>query len=129
MPPEVSEAQISTLVDAFYAKVRRDPEIGPIFNAIVDDWPHHLALLKDFWSTVLLATGRYKGNPMMMHLKHKSQIMPSMFDRWLGLWRETAQELLDEQDAAAVIVRAERIAESLQLGMFFKLEDRGNVAA
>jgi hemoglobin len=52
-----------------------------------------------------------------------------MFARWLELWRETAREVLDEQDAADVIAKAERIAESLQLGMFFKLEPRGAVAA
>jgi hypothetical protein len=67
--PKITEEEISTLVDRFYAKVRLDLEIGPIFNAIVDDWPHHLALLKNFWSTVLLTTGRYKGDPMMRHLQ------------------------------------------------------------
>jgi hemoglobin len=77
----------------------------------------------------MLTTGRYKGNPMMMHLKHVARIRPEMFARWLELWRETACEVLDEQGAADVIAKAERIAESLQLGMFFKLEPRGAVAA
>src|SRR6201986_492373 len=88
MPAEISEAQISALVDAFYTKVRQDPEIGPIFNAVVDDWPHHLALLKDFWSTVLLATGRYKGNPAARHLQ--LGLDPQHFERWLQLFLETA---------------------------------------
>jgi hemoglobin len=52
-----------------------------------------------------------------------------MFDRWLALWRETAREVLDESGAFAVETKAERIAESLQLGMFFKLPPRGAVAA
>jgi len=60
---KITEQEIGTLVDRFYAKVRIDRDIGPIFNAIVDDWPHHLALLKNFWSTVLLTTGRYKAIP------------------------------------------------------------------
>lgn len=46
---EITEEQIGDLVETFYAKVRVDPEIGPIFNAIVSDWPHHLSVLKDFW--------------------------------------------------------------------------------
>lgn len=112
MPPEVSEAQISTLVDAFYAKVRRDPEIGPIFNAIVDDWPHHLALLKDFWSTVLLATGRYKGNPMMKHFQ--LGLDPPHFERWLALFAETAREVFPPDSAAFVIEKSHRIAQTLQ---------------
>ncbi len=83
MNPEISEARISTLVDTFYRKARLDPEIGPIFNAIVDDWPQHLATLKDFWSTVLLTTGRYKGDPMMRHLQLR--LDPQHFARWLEL--------------------------------------------
>jgi hemoglobin len=120
MPPEVSEAQISILVDTFYAKVRRDPEIGPIFNAIVDDWPHHLALLKDFWSTVLLATGRYKGNPMMKHFQ--LGLDPPHFERWLALFAETAREVFPPDSAAFVVEKSHRIAQSLQQ-IFASIED------
>ena len=118
----MTEQQIATLVDRFYAKVRNDEVLGPVFNAAVRDWPEHLEKLSAFWSSVMLTTGRYKGNPMVAHLKHKSAIEPAMFDRWLGLWRQTASEVLDEAGTAAVAAKAERIAESLQLGMFFKLQ-------
>ena len=60
---QITREEISDLVDRFYAKVPLDPEIGPIFNAAIDDWPEHLRLLKDFWSTVLLTERSYKGNP------------------------------------------------------------------
>ena len=125
----VTEEQLRSLVHSFYGKVREDSELGPVFNHAISDWPHHLGKMVDFWSSVMLTTGRYKGNPMMMHLKHVARIRPDMFGRWLELWRETALELLDERGAAAVMAKAERIAESLQLGMFFKLEPRGTVAA
>jgi hemoglobin len=55
----ITEMEIASLVERFYAKVRADPEIGPVFNDAVQNWDAHLALLKDFWSTVLLTTGRY----------------------------------------------------------------------
>jgi hemoglobin len=125
----MTEQQLATLVDRFYAKVREDAVLGPVFNGAISDWPHHLGKMVDFWSSVMLTSGRYKGNPMMMDLKHKARIVPSMFDRWLELWRETARETLDEQGAVAVIAKADRIAESLQLGMFFKLPPRGAAAA
>ena len=118
----ITEQQLEQLVDRFYAKVREDEVLGPVFNAAVQDWPEHLEKLTAFWSSVMLTTGRFKGNPMIAHLKHKSVIEPAMFDRWLGLWRETASEVLDETGAAAVAAKAGRIAESLQLGMFFKLQ-------
>ena len=87
----ITEDGIAMLVDRFYAKVRRDPMIGPLFNAAIDDWDAHLAPLRAFWSSVMLTTGRYKGNPMGAHLKHP--IRPEFFTRWLELWGETADEL------------------------------------
>ena len=118
MAPVITEQQISNLVDTFYAKVRRDEEIGPIFNAIVGDWPHHLATLKDFWSTVLLTTGRYKGDPMMKHLQ--LPLDPDHFHRWLALFAETANELLPPPIAANVIAKSERIAQNLQAGIAYQ---------
>jgi hemoglobin len=129
MEYSVTEAELATLVDHFYSKVRADDVLGPVFNSAVDDWPEHLEKLTAFWSSVMLTSGRYKGNPMAAHLRHVSAIQPAMFERWLDLWRETARDMLDELAAAAVISKAERIAESLQLGMFFKLEPRGAEAA
>ena len=129
MANAVTEAAVVVLVDLFYARVREDEMLGPIFNDAIADWPEHLEKLTAFWSSVMLTSGRYKGNPMAAHLKHREAIRPEMFERWLELWRETARETLDEHGAAGVIAKAERIAESLQLGMFFKLEPRGAVAA
>ena len=118
---KMTEEQLATLVDRFYAKVRQDAALGPVFNGAIDDWPGHLDKLGAFWSSVMLTSGRYKGNPMAAHLKHRERILPAMFERWLALWGETAREILGEQAAAGVIAKAERIAESLQLGMFLKL--------
>jgi hemoglobin len=129
MQGQLTEAQLSELVHSFYGKVREDASLGPVFNHAISDWPHHLGKMVDFWSSVMLTTGRYKGNPMMMHLKHVARIRPAMFERWLELWRETAREVLDEKGSAAVAAKAERIAESLQLGMFFRLEGSGAAAA
>ena len=124
----MTEQQLSDLVHEFYRKVHEDAVLGPVITPI-PDWPAHLERMVDFWSSVLLTTGRYKGNPMMAHIKHKAAIEPSMFERWLGLWRETALEMFDPDAAIALVSKAERIAESLQLGLFFKIEPRGTVAA
>ena len=66
----ISENAIRHLVDTFYAKVRADPALGPIFErAIAGDWGPHLARMRDFWSSVMLTSGRYKGNPVAVHLR------------------------------------------------------------
>jgi len=118
----VTDDQLSHLVHRFYAKVRQDEVLGPVFNAAIHDWDEHLEKLSAFWSSVMLTSGRYKGNPMAAHLKHGDTIRPPMFERWLQLWRETAGETLSEAGAAGVVSKAERIAESLQLGLFFRLD-------
>ena len=118
------EADLERLVARFYAKVRSDERIGPLFNGAVADWPEHLERLTAFWSSVMLTSGRYKGNPLAVHMRHAPAIAPAMFDRWLELWRETAGETLDATDAAAVIQKAERIAESLKLALFFRIGEK-----
>ena len=120
--PELpTEAQIAELVPAFYARVRRDVVLGPVFAAAVEDWDEHHAKLTAFWSSVMLTSGRYKGSPMQAHLKHRDAIRPEMFARWLALWGETARERLPAALAEAFVAKAERIAESLGLALWFRM--------
>ena len=115
-----SEDAIRQLVDRFYSKVRADPALGPVFErAIAGDWGPHLATMHDFWSSVMLTSGRYKGNPVGVHLRVEG-IEPPLFARWLALFNETCSELLDETVAAAFHAKASRIAESLKLALFYR---------
>ena len=118
----IDEAGLERLVHAFYARVREDAELGPIFNRAIADWPEHLATLHAFWSSVMLTSGRYKGQPLPAHVRHGARIDAAAFDRWLALWGRTARELMTPEAAAALEARAARIAESLKLAMFFRLE-------
>jgi hemoglobin len=120
----IDDDGLKKLVTEFYLRVRRDTELGPIFNAAVEDWPEHFDKLADFWSSVMLTTGRYKGNPVAMHRRHSSRITPELFDRWLGIWKATTDELMEPEAAAALQDKAARIAESLKLALFFKLPPR-----
>lgn len=119
----IDEAGLARLIPIFYDRVRADAELGPLFNAAVDDWPEHLERLVAFWSSVMLTTGRYKGSPMAAHLKHKAHITPALFDRWLALWSEVTDEAMPRAAAVALQAKAARIAESLQLALFFRLDD------
>lgn len=115
----ISEQALKVLVDTFYGKVRQDELIGPVFNEAIGDWPEHLDKLQAFWSSVMLTSGRYKGRPLPAHIKHADRISSASFARWLALWRETTDELLDPASAAALQDKAARIAESLSLGIDF----------
>ncbi len=125
MPVLLSEADLERVVPAFYARVRVDPLIGPVFNNAVDDWAHHLDRLVAFWSSVMLTSGRYKGNPMAAHVKHGPVISPDMFDRWLALWTDVTEDMLAPEAAAAMQAKARMIAESLKLALFFRLPPPG----
>lgn len=114
---DITEAGLTALVDRFYAKVREDAALGPVFNGAIHDWPEHLDRLQAFWSSVMLTSGRYKGQPLPAHFKHEAAITPALFERWLALWRETTEELMTPAAAAALQAKAGRIAQSLTLGL------------
>jgi hemoglobin len=122
-PPfeEITETTIRALVDAFYARVRCDPALGPIFaRAIVEDaWPAHLDKMHMFWSSVMLTSGRYKGNPVSRH-RDVVGIVPPLFESWLDLFAATAADLFIYGIADKFARIARRVAESLKLALFFQ---------
>ncbi|WP_295140498.1 group III truncated hemoglobin [uncultured Reyranella sp.] len=113
----VDEDSLARLVDRFYAAVRADALIGPVFNDAIDDWPYHLDKLTAFWSSLMLTTGRYKGTPMAAHFKHRARITPAMFDRWLVLWRAATEAEMPPAAARSMQAKAERIAENFKLAL------------
>lgn len=112
----IDEAMIETLVHTFYGEVRRDDLLGPIFNRAVKDWDTHLAKLCAFWSSVTLASGRYRGTPMRAHAELPG-IAPEHFARWLALFEETARRICPPEAAEIFVERAQRIGQSLQYGI------------
>lgn len=117
--PALAEDDLKHVVEAFYTRIRADPLLGPIFNGAIHDWPEHLDNLQAFWSSVMLTSGRYKGQPMVAHARHAAAITPEAFARWLELWRITTDELVPSEAAAALQEKASRIAESIALGIDF----------
>lgn len=111
----IDEPMIERVVHGFYAKVRQDALLGPVFDARVKDWDTHLQKMCQFWSSVALMSGRYHGSPMIKHLP--LPVDAAHFDRWLDLFRQTVRELCPPAAQTHFIERAERIAESLELGI------------
>jgi hemoglobin len=116
---EVTEEAIALLIDRFYASVRQEPVLGPIFEAAIspERWPEHLATMRRFWSSVMLTSGRYSGNPIAIH-KAMPKLQRPMFARWLALFEATAGELFIPEVAVQFTAKAQRIAASLQSSLF-----------
>lgn len=121
--PDLTEEKIARLVATFYGRARADDLIGPIFNAAVTDWDHHIGKIIDFWSSIMLKTGRYDGRPMRPHLM--LPLKGEHFERWLVLFEATAREIFEPEVAEAFIIRARRIADSFEMGI---ATTRGEIA-
>lgn len=114
----ITASSIVQLVDAFYARVRDDAVLGPVFEAnLAGHWHEHMPRMVAFWTKVLLGTGEFQGNVFGTHMA-LSGIGTEHFVRWLTLFRLTALEVLGADGAAEAMLVAQRIASSLQLGFF-----------
>ncbi|MEO9231475.1 MAG: group III truncated hemoglobin [Devosia sp.] len=117
----ITEAQIERLVREFYTRIREDDRLGPIFESkLGGQWEPHLLTMIDFWSSLMLTTGRYSGRPLQKHLA-LDMVQPEDFDIWLRLFRETAISVGGDNFAAAFLAKAERVAASFKMAMFDEL--------
>lgn len=103
---------LRNLLRHFYADIRQDAVLGPIFNAHIHDWPAHLEKIGSFWAGQLGAPSNYPGGFAAAHLP--LGIQPEHFIRWLGLWERNCRQHLDPESAAWMIARAEDIAAHLR---------------
>jgi hemoglobin len=110
-PDLCTEAEVTRLVHEFYAQVRIDPMLGPIFGEHVADWPAHLATLVDFWSAMLRGTRRFRGAPMSKHLVLPG-LSQELFRQWLRLFHQVTATLGNPAMQAQADDMAERIAET-----------------
>lgn len=108
----VDLARLTDLVHGFYADVRRDALLGPVFDAALHGrWAAHLERMVDFWSTVALGSQRYRANVLQRH-RSLEGVTPAHFAAWVGLWqRHTEQRFTSEvaqtlQQAAHGVARA-----------------------
>jgi hemoglobin len=113
----VDEAYIGLLVESFYARIRNDALLGPIFGSRIKLWPEHLERMKQFWRSVLHNSGSFSGNPMLKHVAIP-QIEAAEFSHWLALFDQTLAETAPSEAARHLIIdRARMIADSLLTGI------------
>lgn len=105
---------IRLLVDSFYSKVQQDQQLGPIFQASIQDrWPQHLAKMYSFWQTILLDEYTYNGRPFPPHAR--LPIDKAHFERWLQLFHETVDELFQGTVAEEAKSRGNKMAALFQI--------------
>jgi hemoglobin len=112
----VTDDQIAAVVTEFYAVARSHPGLGPIFAAHVTDWDAHEAKVIRFWKNAIRLERGYDGNPLAVH-KAAGDVRPGMFIPWLNLFEAVLRRNLPPDTAAAWAALANRIGESLLIGM------------
>ncbi|MEO8933606.1 MAG: group III truncated hemoglobin [Xanthomarina sp.] len=117
---------VHLLVSSFYAKVRKDPFLGPFFNRVIKDWDEHIEKLTTFWETSLFTTRRlenkYYGNPLAVHIEvdqeNNQSITQVHFGAWLNLWFETINELYEGEYALKAQQKARKMSTFMFMNIF-----------
>lgn len=116
----VTDESIGVLIRSFYAKVRHDSQLGPIFEgAIGSNWDNHISKMCDFWGAAMRISRRYSGDMLTAHRRVK-RLQPALFGRWLELFQQTVAELFTAEAGAALCDRARKTAHNLQLALFYR---------
>ena len=126
-PPALVEqpdaASIHRLVHSFYADVRADPQLGPLFDGVIQDhWQPHLARMVDFWSTVVLGTRSFRGDVFRKHMAIDG-VQPGHFAIWLHLWGRATAAIFVPEVAQELEGVARGIARNLHRGYFGRFPD------
>lgn len=110
----ITEVSIGMLVQRFYAKIRCDDALAPIFEkALAGRWETHIATMRQFWCSALRVKRGYRGDMLAAH-QRLGKLPRSLLLRWLVLFRKTVDECFMEAPAAIIFDRALKTARNLE---------------
>ena len=116
----INKEDVKLLVDKFYEKVNKHALLSTIFNKVAQvNWEEHLPKMYAFWSSILLDTSEYRGQPFDKHAKHAAHITGDHFVEWLKLFHETIDEHFEGDKAKLAKTRADSIAAIFQYKLDF----------
>lgn len=122
LPPRfaITAEEIDTVVRTFYARVREDGTLAPVFFQSIppepDLWVEHEAKIAAFWRNAILFERSYDGNPQRVHVERKA-VEPEHFAIWLNLFDEVLKEKLPPELANGWSALAHRIGRGLKMGI------------
>ena len=111
-----TEEDVRLLVDRFYAAIREDALLNPIFTDIAQvDWSSHLPKMYAFWSSLILGIPGYAGAPFPPHTV--LPVRAEHFSRWLELFRATVDRNFEGLHALRAKDAAGSIAHTFAMRM------------
>ena len=107
MPVDINDRNdIIKLVNKFYETIQTDTLLAPFFSHL--DWPKHLPIMYNFWSSMMFGEQTYRANPFEKHIH--LQIKKEHFAQWLNLFTQTVDRLFIGPRAEEIKIRAQSIA-------------------
>ncbi|MBO0881731.1 MAG: group III truncated hemoglobin [Mycobacterium sp.] len=110
----VNRNDIEALLRRFYGRVLVDDVLAELFTVVRDvaGLDSHIPVMADFWETVLLRAGLYRGSALNAHrgVHHRTPLSGRHFVRWLTTWNNTVDEMYRGSVAEHAKVQAARIA-------------------
>jgi len=122
LPPRfpISAVEIDGVVTEFYARVREDDVLAPVFFQSLPPqpkvWRVHEEKIAAFWRNAILFERSYNGNPQKVH-GERDAVEVKHFAVWLALFDEVLKDKLRPEQAAAWSNLAHRIGRGLKMGV------------
>ncbi len=132
VPPrfQITADEINNVLTVFYARVRKDKILAPVFFASIPDepeiWVEHEAKIGRFWRNAILFERSYNGNPQRAHANN-GLVAPEHFEIWLGLFDKVLSEKLTPGQATAWSGLAHRIGAGLRMGVIQSQQKPGDI--
>lgn len=111
-PDLTTDADVRAVVDAFYHDIEADDLLGRYFHGL--DMPAHLPKMYAFWSSLVFATGTYRGRPFDAHTR-LPDLTAAHFARWVARFHATVDARYAGARATLMKQRAEQIAGVFQV--------------
>jgi hemoglobin len=109
-------ADVEELLRRFYGRVFVDDVLAVPFTELrAKGLESHLAVMCDFWETVLFRAGLYRGSALVVHrrLHDRHPLSANQFVRWLELWNAAIDEKYQGPVAERATIQAARIAKAM----------------
>ncbi|MBV6645824.1 MAG: group III truncated hemoglobin [Cyclobacteriaceae bacterium] len=117
-----SKVDIARLIDHFYDKVLRDPDLNLFFKEAIGNWPYHKQRFVDFWSSRVLFADSYQETPLRSHIaidkKFDNSFHPKHFEKWTSLFNETVDELFEGEKAKLAKDTGANVSQNIYKQMF-----------
>lgn len=104
---------VEAVIHDFYRRLRADPDLGPVFNAIEAREEHERKIIGYWW---LAMGGRMTEPPVvdMIGAHARVGVTEAQLQRWLALFGETLRDRLPEELAVQWEQMAHGVADKLR---------------